>query len=669
MFRKILVANRGEIAVRVLTTVREMGYGSVAVYSTADAGAPHVALADEAVWLGSALAAESYLSIERVLEAARKSGADAVHPGYGFLSENPDFARACADAGITFVGPPVPAIELMANKRAAKIAMQQAGVPCVPGFEREGATDAQLSEAAAKIGYPVMVKAAAGGGGRGMRLVEADAELAEALRSARSEAESAFGNGELLLEKAVVDARHIEVQVFGDTHGNVIHLGERDCSVQRRHQKVIEEAPSPAVDDELRDKLGAAAVEAASACDYVGAGTVEFLLDPSGQFYFLEMNTRLQVEHPVTEEVTDLDLVEWQLRVAEGGALPLKQSQVSLYGHAIEARLYAEDPARGFLPQTGRLLAWEPSLEARIDSGVEQGSVVSAHYDPMIAKVIARGETRDEARRSLDRALRDTTMLGVVGNTRFLRAVLADSRFAAGRATTSFVENDFRDDASLRDERPPLAAFAVAALLVVAADAARVEAAGELMGWRSGGPLFSVVELETGSHRLELRIDARRADEPGPPGQLFAVDVIEDDAVSATIRLERVAQSALEIVVAVDGVTRAVRYAHDGARLWLHDGDAHVFEDVTYRPARTESEQGSGRLVAPLDGAVIDVRTAEGAAVHRGDVLMLIEAMKMEHRIAADVDGTVSKVLVSKGEQVKTRQLLLEIAEADDAAD
>ncbi|RMF12385.1 MAG: ATP-grasp domain-containing protein, partial [Candidatus Dadabacteria bacterium] len=400
---RVLVANRGEIAVRVMRTARRLGLKTVAVYSEADADMPHVSAADLAVCIGPPQVAASYLNVEAILDAAKRTGADAIHPGYGFLSENADFAEVCAQHGITFVGPPVEAIRLMGNKRAAKVRMIEAGVPCVPGYEGEDQADETLIAEAQRIGFPLMVKAAAGGGGRGMRIVhEADA-LPAALRSARSEAKGAFGSDELILERAVIAPRHVEIQVFGDTHGNVIHLGERDCSMQRRHQKVVEEAPSPAVDPELRAQMGEAAVRAAQACGYVGAGTVEFLLDDERNFYFLEMNTRLQVEHPVTESVTGEDLVEWQFRVADGQPLPLTQEQVELHGASIEVRLYAEDPANGFRPQTGRIeaLGWPDHPDVRIDTGVGEGNEISPFYDPMIAKIISRGPDREHARRAL----------------------------------------------------------------------------------------------------------------------------------------------------------------------------------------------------------------------------------------------------------------------------
>ncbi|HSS82544.1 MAG TPA: biotin carboxylase N-terminal domain-containing protein, partial [Reyranella sp.] len=417
-FSKILVANRGEIAWRVMRTARAMGYRTVAAYSDADKDAPHVCFADEAVRIGPPPVGESYLSIDRILEAAHKSGVDAIHPGYGFLSENEAFATACENAGLVFIGPPPAAIAAMGNKAAAKRRMIDAGVPCVPGYQGPDQSDANLAKEARKIGLPAMVKAAAGGGGRGMRLVERDADLLEAIRTARAEAESAFGSGELILEKAVVDARHVEIQVFADAHGNAIHLGERDCSVQRRHQKVIEEAPSPAVNADLRNRMGAAAVAAARTIGYRSAGTVEFLLGADGAFYFLEMNTRLQVEHPVTEAITGQDLVAWQLKVAAGEKLPLTQEQVRFSGHAIEVRLYAEDAYAGFLPQTGRIDVWRPATGPgiRVDHGMKDGLAISPFYDPMIAKVIAHGANREEARTRLVQALRDTVVLGPITN-------------------------------------------------------------------------------------------------------------------------------------------------------------------------------------------------------------------------------------------------------------
>jgi geranyl-CoA carboxylase alpha subunit len=652
-FRKVLVANRGEIAVRICRTARRLGYATVAVYSDADAASPHLLAADEAVHLGPATASESYLSIPKVLAAARLTGADAVHPGYGFLSENAAFARACADAGLTFIGPPADAIDAMGNKARAKRAMLAAGVPCVPGYEGEGQSDADFEAAAASLGYPIMVKAAAGGGGRGMRVVERAEGLRGALASARREAENAFKSGELLLEKAVIAPRHIELQIFADTHGNVVHLGERDCSVQRRHQKVLEESPSPAVSAELRAKMGASAVAAARACGYVGAGTVEMLLASDGAFYFLEMNTRLQVEHPVTEAVTGEDLVEWQLRVARGEPLPKTQEELALTGHAIEARLYAEDPARDYLPQTGTVVRFRPAGDVRFDHGVADGFVVSPHYDPMIAKVIAHGPTRDDARRKLAAALRATTLFGVVTNKAFLAAICEDDAFAHGLATTAFLGREFADHPTRQPSEPPAHAFALAALAAYLESAAKNGIEPSFIGWRSGSPIDSVVVLENGGCRRELYLSALGM---GAFGRRYRVRCPE------VLELEIVRQDQEHLAFVMDGVRRELRFLLRDDVVWTDDGRATLaFDDLTYRPA--ERHAGStGTLAAPLDGKVIDVRVTAGDDVKKGQVLLVIEAMKMEHRIEADVDGRVALVHVEPGAQVKTRQLLLVLA-------
>lgn len=442
---KILVANRGEIACRIMRTAKRMGIETVAVYSEADANAPHRKMADEAVAIGPSPALESYLAIDKIINATRSSGADAVHPGYGFLSENADFATACREAGLIFIGPSADAITLMGNKAEAKRYMKKAGVPCIPGYEGEDQSDAAFDTAAQDIGFPVMVKAAAGGGGRGMRLVSKPEKLIKALTAARSEAERSFGSAELILEKAILEPRHIEIQVFADNHRNVVHMGERDCSIQRRHQKVIEEAPSPAVSEDLRDRMGETAAAATKAIGYSGAGTFEFLLSQDKDFYFLEMNTRLQVEHPVTECITGLDLVEWQLRVAAGEPLPRTQEQISFRGHAIEARLYSEDPYKGFLPKTGVLSNWQqaegPGI--RTDHGLESGFEVSPYYDAMIAKVIGYGEDRETARKRLHSALRNTVEEGLTTNRRFLMSCLSHETFMDGNATTAFIETHF----------------------------------------------------------------------------------------------------------------------------------------------------------------------------------------------------------------------------------
>jgi len=643
--RTLLIANRGEIAVRIARTARAMGLRTVAVYSDADADASHVSAADAAVRLGPGPAAESYLDIDKVIAAAREAGADAVHPGYGFLSENADFARACADADLIFVGPPAEAIEAMGDKAAAKRLMIAAGVPCVPGYEGEDQADDILVEQAKTIGFPLMVKAVAGGGGRGMRRVAKAKDLKAALASARSEAMNAFGSDVVLLEKAVEDARHVEVQVFADAHGNVIHLGERDCSMQRRHQKVIEEAPSPAVDAALRAKMGAAAVAAAKAVDYRGAGTVEFLLAPSGEFYFLEMNTRLQVEHPVTELVTWLDLVEWQLRVAQGEALPLTQDAVKLEGHAIEARLYAEDPAQGFLPQTGRVEHFAAAASARTDTGVASGSDVSAFYDPMLAKVIVHGATRDEAIAKLDHALGATRLLGVGTNRAFLRACLTDAGFAAGQATTTYLET--RLDALAVAPTPTPRHLAMSALLTMArgADMSRAWASRAGFAW----PFEFAAPGEEDGVRVEI--------EPARGGGFIAhVGDVALDVSSVNVAGDATA------TFDIDGVRCAVHFAWRGATLFLSDADVDLaLVDVLRVPALRDGAGEPGEARAPLTGMVRAVKVGEGDAVVAGDLLVVVEAMKMEHEVRAGAAGTVKAVNTREGAQVDEGALLIEI--------
>ena len=656
---KILIANRGEIALRVCRTARRLGHTMVAVYSTADARAPHVAAADEAVCIGAAAASASYLAIDRIVAAARQTGADAIHPGYGFLAENADFARACAAADITFIGPPVAALELMGNKRAAKVAMAAAGVACIPGYAGADQSDERLLGEAEAIGLPIMVKAAAGGGGKGMRLVTAQADLADALRAARAEAASAFASAELILEKALVDARHIEIQVFADDRGNVVHLGERDCSIQRRHQKVIEECPSPVVDAELRQRMGGCAVDAARACAYRGAGTVEFLVDRERQFYFLEMNTRLQVEHPVTELVTGTDLVEWQILVAQGESLPLTQEQIEFNGHAIEARLCAEDPARGYLPQTGQLLAWSvPGASGvRVDHGLSADSYIGPHYDSLLAKVIAHGADRDQARRKLAAALRATTLFGVVSNKSFLAAICAHPTFAAGQATTSFLTDHFPEDRSA----PDLCGFATAALLIFLAGARRLSLPDDsFIGWRSGGPVWVTVVLACDDVEVSLQVTAVGRGQVGYRYGFRRLDEVGEAA--ASVDIEVVEHSPTEVATIMDGVRRRIRCALSGDQVWVDDGvSVRNYQDITHRPAQARDRRGCGRLLAPLDGAVTQLFAAAGDAVEAGQLLLVIEAMKMEHRIVADVAGTVVLISVAAGEQVRARQLLVEI--------
>ena len=662
-FDKILIANRGEIAVRVIRTAKELGYRTVAVYSEADANTPHVKAADEAVAIGPPQASKSYLNVEAVLAAAETTGAQAVHPGYGFLAENADFARACAEAGIVFIGPPTEAIELMGNKREAKARMLEAGVPCIDGYHGEEQSEARFATEAERIGFPVMVKAAAGGGGRGMRLVTEAAGLADALSGARAEAESAFASGELLLEQAVIEPRHVEIQVFGDSHGNVVHLGERDCSIQRRHQKVIEESPSPAVDAELRAKMGDAAVAAAQACGYVGAGTVEFLLDREGKFFFLEMNTRLQVEHPVTELVTGVDLVEWQLRVAAGETLPRTQDEITFRGHAIEARLYAEDPARGFLPQTGPVLRWRVPDNAaiRVDSGVAEGGEVSPYYDPMIAKVIAYGKTRDDARRQLSSALRDSTLFGLVTNKTFLARICEHPVFAEGNATTAFLADSFADDPSCSVQPPGYDAFAIAAVLRLLQGAAGIAEDESFIGWTSGGPVWTTAELMVGDTVRLLNLRAVAGTSPGCFTVTDGADLEEgDEPESVEVEVVRNGPDSLDLVVG--GVLRTVRYLTSGMDIWLDDGSAtYCVDDRTHAPAESEEEAAGGKLRAPLDGVVWSIEVSQGDVVKKGQVVLVLEAMKMEHRISAGIDGVVGAINVALKEQVKTRQLLAEI--------
>ncbi len=643
-FSKILVANRGEIAARVMRTIHAQGYRSVAVYTDADRHAEHTALADEAVRIGEAAVGASYLAMEKIIDAARAVGADAIHPGYGFLSENADFARACRECGIAFIGPPEDAIRLMGNKRQAKIAMLEAGVPCVPGYEGDSQDDETLADKAMEIGFPVMVKAAAGGGGRGMRLVHGEDELLSSLRSARSEAEHGFGSGELILEKAVIEPRHVEIQVFADRHGNCIYLGERDCSIQRRHQKVVEEAPSPAVNPELRRRMGEAAVQAARACDYVGAGTVEFLLAPDGEFYFLEMNTRLQVEHPVTELITGTDLVAWQIAVAEGAPLPLAQDDVKLDGHAIEVRLYAEAPGNGFLPQTGKILAWEPALDdgVRVDSGIRVGQPVTPHYDPILAKLVAWGPDRETARRRLVRALDQSLVLGVNTNRAFLSAVLGNAVFREGAATTAFIEQEFSDHPTLSPYVPTLVELGVAALLQATDGDPQVPVLAV--------PVPARLVLECAGQEYPVSVQALA-------GGGWRVQRGDED-----IRLYVESVAAGRCVVRSEDLRREYRFAVDGDLVHLDTANAGtVFHNVTWAEPETDGRVGTGNIAAPMDGSVVEVRVAVGDRVARGDILAILEAMKMEHPLRADVDGTVSELLAGAGDQVRGRQVLVRV--------
>jgi geranyl-CoA carboxylase alpha subunit len=653
-FSKILIANRGEIACRIIRTARALGYRTVAVYSDADIDALHGRQADEAVRIGPPPVQDSYLNIDALLAAAKLAGADAVHPGYGFLSENAAFAEACARAGLVFIGPPAAAIAAMGNKARAKALMEAAGVPCVPGYQGPDQSDERFVMEGRRIGFPLMVKAAAGGGGRGMRLVASANDLANALARARSEAASAFGSDELILEHAVPDARHIEIQVFADRHGNIIHLGERDCSIQRRHQKVIEETPSPAVSTELRAKMGEAAVAAARAIGYVGAGTVEFLLDQSGKFYFLEMNTRLQVEHPLTEAVTGVDLVAWQLRVAAGERLPLDQHDVRFSGHAIEARLYAEDPYKNFLPQTGTLIDWRPASGAgvRIDHGLAPGQSVSPFYDPMLAKVIAHGATREEARRRLLVALEGTVVLGLTTNRSFLIAMLRHPAFAAGEASTTFIQRYFPVGSdAMRRPQADLRTLAIAAVLLFedrrrsAASASRAT-----MNWSSTGIAVWPLRLTLSDIHHSASIKA-----VGPDGYSVLLGK-EEVEVAIVERGER------WLRFSAFGLQQTARFALQDEMLHLDlDGTSVAVRETALDAAASGRRDGSSRLVAPMNGAIISVLVQPGDRVGKGQRIIVLEAMKMQHEISAERDGTVDKILVKPGDQVATRQLLVEL--------
>ncbi|MAD35512.1 biotin carboxylase N-terminal domain-containing protein [Tistrella sp.] len=651
-FSTILIANRGEIARRVIRTARRLGYRTVAVYSDADAGAAHVREADRAVRIGEAAPAASYLRIDAIIAAAKAAGADAIHPGYGFLAENAGFAGACAEAGIVFIGPSPAAIIAMGDKAGAKRVMEAAGVPCVPGYQGEDQDEARLAAEAGRIGFPVMIKATAGGGGRGMRLVEREADFPAALKSARSEAQSAFGNPDVIVEKAILSPRHVEIQVIADRHGNVLHLGERDCSVQRRHQKVIEEAPSPAVDEDLRARMGETAVQAARAIGYEGAGTLEFLLDAQGRYYFMEMNTRLQGEHPVTEAVTGLDLVELQLIAAAGQPLPITQAQVQVRGHAIEVRLCAEDPAKGFMPQSGRFRAWAPTAALRVDHALGGDPEISPYYDSMIAKVIAHGASRADACRKLIHGLEDTVALGIATNQGFLAACLAHPVFAAGQATTAFI-GAHGDELLARNALADRRAAAVAALLLhgIATDGRGV--AGRSLAHTLPVPVLLAID------GTATTVSIARSG----PGS-FTAEV--DGATVALAPIELVPEAdgiAGALVVTIDGTTTRLRFARDGHVLHLHlDGRPVRIDDRSFEPAHRAGEAaGDGRIRAAMNGRVVAVLAAIGDEVEPGRPLVTLEAMKMEHVHKADLAGRITAITVGDGDQVGAGQVLVEI--------
>jgi 3-methylcrotonyl-CoA carboxylase alpha subunit len=676
MFRRLLIANRGEIACRIIDTARRLGVETVAVYSDADADARHVAMADRAVRLGPPPARESYLLADRILEAAAATGAEAIHPGYGFLSENAEFAEACAVAGIAFIGPPAAAIRAMGSKSEAKARMAEAGVPLTPGYHGADQDPDLLRAEAEKIGFPVLIKASAGGGGKGMRLVERADDFADALAGCKREATASFGDDRVLIERFVTRPRHIEMQIFADSLGNTVHLFERDCSIQRRHQKVVEEAPAPGMPEDLRAEMGAAAVAAAQAVGYVGAGTVEFIAETGpqgtpGAFFFMEMNTRLQVEHPVTEMITGFDLVDWQLRVAAGEALPCGQNAIAAAGHAVEVRLYAEDPDNGFLPSIGtlsRLRFPEPKDGVRVDTGVREGDAITPHYDPMIAKLIAHGSDRDEAIRRLTAALRRTEAAGIATNRDFLIRVLSEPDFRAGKLDTGFIAS--REETLLPGPSAPPAAVLFAATLALQHNAeaearARAAALGdphspwaEATGWRLGeaGPVETFLRSAAGEHRLTARHD----------GAVWHCRAEADGVEPAAGAARLLSYDGGRLRFTLDGELHAVSLDRSGARLTVFTEDAtFVLERIDPLAAAAAGEQTDHALTAPMPGRVTAVFVKPGDAVETGRPLMVLEAMKMEHTIKAPAQGTVANLPFAAGDQVADGAVLVTFEETE----
>jgi 3-methylcrotonyl-CoA carboxylase alpha subunit len=666
MFKKILIANRGEIACRVAATARRLGVRSVAVYSDADASAKHVAACDEAVHIGGSAPKDSYLRWERIIEAAKATGAQAIHPGYGFLSENDAFANACADAGIAFIGPPASAILAMGLKAESKQLMEKAGVPLVPGYHGSDQDPVLLQREADRIGYPALIKASAGGGGKGMRVVEKSEDFAGALASCQREARNSFGSDAVLIEKYVQRPRHIEIQVFGDTQGNCVYLFERDCSVQRRHQKVLEEAPAPGMTPELRAQMGAAAVAAAKAVNYVGAGTVEFIVEqpPEGgmRFFFMEMNTRLQVEHPVTEAITGLDLVEWQLRVAGGEPLPLKQEDLALHGHAIEARICAETPDNNFLPATGTLTVYrKPACTSfergtvRVDDGVREGDTISPFYDSMVAKLIVHGATREEALARMDAALAETRIVGLSTNVQFLRHVVGSSSFAQADLDTALIPREatalFNQD---KVGKPLAVAAAVAQTLLAERASESADPFSRRDGWRPHGITVR-------------RFDFEYLGEP----MLAHLSYLNDGALQLTFGDVSEAL-AFDALPAETGTRMDLRFGgqRQTVQTWQVDENVHVFcalgatqiVEIDALAHAGEAAAEGGRLTAPMPGKVVSFSVKAGDAVKKGQALAVMEAMKMEHTIAAPVDGTVAELLYAPGDQVNEGAELLKLS-------
>ncbi len=671
MIARLLIANRGEIACRIIRTARRMGIHTIAVYSEADAQARHVREADEAMAIGPAEARESYLAIEKIIAAAKRTRADAIHPGYGFLAENENFAQACHDAGLIFVGPPAAAIRAMGSKSEAKALMEKAGVPLVPGYHGADQDPGLLAREAARIGFPVLIKPSAGGGGKGMHVVAAAAGFEQELATARREAKSSFGDDRVLIEKYLERPRHIEVQVFADTHGNCIHLFARDCSVQRRHQKVIEEAPAPGLSPAQMDEMGAAAVAAARAVGYVGAGTVEFIAE-DGRFHFMEMNTRLQVEHPVTEMVTGLDLVEWQLRVAAGQPLPLRQDDVAVRGHAVEARVYAEDPSRDFLPSTGTLvhLSWPAdSPDLRIDSGVEEGDAISAYYDPMIAKVIAYGEDRPSALRRLAQALLSSAVVGVGNNIPFLARILTHPEFMAGPVDTGFIARHAADLLApahgVDDTELALAALAILTDDARAAKDGNPNGADPWSpwsiadGWQLNGAASTTLRFKDGDGEIAVGARYRRV-VPGMHSYDGGYELaLPGGAVAA--RATRLDHGGLAVDLA--GHRLRGRVVRVGAALHVFGPrGAKVLHPIDPYGGAGADDQAAGHLMAPMPGVVVAVAVKSGDAVTRGARLMVIEAMKMEHAIIAPADGTVQAVRFAVGDKVREGEEVIEMS-------
>jgi geranyl-CoA carboxylase alpha subunit len=683
LIRKVLVANRGEIACRIMRTCRALGIATVAVFSDADATARHVREADEAVRIGPSAATASYLNIAALVAAAHRTSADAIHPGYGFLAENAEFAQACRAARLTFIGPEPEVIARMGSKREARRLVAAAGVPVVPGYDGEDQSDGALLAAARRIGYPVLVKPSAGGGGKGMRSVTSADALPEALAAARREALAAFGDGTLLLEKLIPEPRHVEFQIVGDAHGHIIHLGERECTIQRRHQKIVEETPSTALTSEQRARMGEAAVTVGKLLSYTNSGTVEFLLDPDGNFYFLEMNTRLQVEHPVTELVMGLDLVHWQIRIAEGHPLPLKQEEVRFGGHAVEARLYAEDPAAGFLPATGTVALWRaPEGEGvRVDAGIATGDVVSPYYDPLLAKIVAHGADRDEALRSLDRALAQTTLLGVRTNCDFLRRVLLHPVHRAGTFSTAFVETHAADLLANDVSKPGAPTHLEVAALVAAL--ARFHALPETRRWRNnpGRPLIEryVSPATAGPADAHSEVEVRLT---SLDRNRYAATLVSH-ASETSFRVQLHEHAGPELALELDGhLVRAIAMQAPDAIWWIKVSDATValrrlspfpeprpWHATPVLAGRGSTSAGStkpaihldGAVLAPMPGQIVAVLVAEGESVRTGDPLLVLAAMKMEHTVRASRDGVVAGIRVAPGDQAAAAMVLLEL--------